>query len=352
MAKAYKRARKSLRDDRLGDYAVTQDVMDAIFGNLQTTTNKLSRSMQGFSARETQRLKLMAKNSAGGARGTLRREQQGVTKTFGTGFEGVARIALRPAKAQSEERVRNNELAARNATAAKTTLKTTMGLLSEGRADARTAADYMLNKALYARASDDEKFVAGLAAEERMARLNAELQYNTWRKQQDYLQKLEDDEVAQGNDGYRGMTVVANHMTNASSHLRAMFAADETLSVQAAVQKYAQDFGAASPEEMLVLQALASAIKTGHIYGGVAGRQAEIDAILDSMLQMYPGFRGRRKDLEKVVAAQLQHIYTSGTGAPEQGGGNILAQTLQAFPDFGLEAVSGGNAYTETYNGK
>lgn len=347
----YQRIGDRLAQDRLGDYRVTGDVYDAIFGNLRTTAKGVGSTQNAINANQVKLLKRMAATSKRQNRQLVRGTQNAITNQYGTGFGGVASQDLQGARAVGQAGTSEARAAAGTGGAMAATGRDVAAIQNRGIAATQVAADYMLNKALATRASDDVKFVEGMKHDEMMARLNAKLQYDTWEKQQKFLLAQEED-PKNIDKSYRGMTTVAERMATASSIFRAMFSGDPEMTQQEAITAYQDQYGVVSPEELIVLNALASDIKQKGIYAGSGneqpGIQREVDAIVNSMMNMYPNFRGRRDDIEKYVRATLNKIYSGDN--PQAGGPGLLSQIWQAFPDFGLEVVSGGNAFTQTYN--
>lgn len=303
-----RRSGRAMRRDRESDFRVTSGVVDAIFGNLSTTSAGLSRSMQGVNQEQVQALRALARRSAKQTRAASKGAVKDIVQSFGTGFEGVARQDLQVERATGAKARTDAATAAQAGGAVARSGLEVMSIMDKGIAEAAHAADYATAQALNYRVKNDETLVAQMTHDIQMARLQAKLDFDNWKRQQEYLQKLEE---GKSGGAYQGMTLVAEHMATASSHLRAMFAADPDANVSDIVQEYVQKYGVANEAETVVLNALAASIKQQGIFTGgqEPGRAAEVDAIMDSLLTLYPNYRGHRKELQKLIELKLRTIY-------------------------------------------
>lgn len=333
---------RALRRDRESDFRVTSGVVDAIFGNLATTANGIGQTLGASNRRQTAALRAIARRTARDQNIVMRGAVSDITNAYGAGFEGIARQDLGVAKATLVKKAQDAAAASDAGGAIARSGKDMMGILGSGIQEAKYAANYATAQALNYRAKNDEQLVAQMTHDVQMARLQAQLDFSNWKKQQEYMQNLEE---GKGGAGYQGMTLVAEHMSTASPKLRAMFAENPDANVGDVVQEYVQKYGVSNENEIQALTALASSIKAQGIYKGSGNEQPgydrEVDAVMDSLLTLYPNFRGHRKDLEKLVVARLKVLYNMSDQDAQAAAAQAVAGTTSEGVAWGRSGRAG-----------
>jgi hypothetical protein len=186
-----------------------------------------------------------------------------------------------------------------------------MDILNAGITEAKYAAKYQTAEALQYRAKEDAKLLADQANQIRMMQLQAKMEFDTWKKQQDYLQKTED--ASQG--ALQGLNVTTTTAASASADFRTWLVDDPELTADELVAKYQETNGSLGENERLVLTAVARSVKGSVNSAGktVKGYSTEDEAreVVDALLLLYPNFGGERDRILKTITSQLKAGYSA-----------------------------------------
>jgi hypothetical protein len=315
---------RMLRRDRMGDFRYATSVTDAIFGNLSTTSRGLGRQLTAENARQLAALqRLTARSSQANARAVNRTEGR-VASRYGSAIAGavqpqmgVVRGAAKGATTIVRGQAAAGGIAARGGAAA-------MDALQAGVAEAQAGAQAQLAQALSYRAKNDAQLIAEKQLALQQMRLQAQLDFQNWKKQQDYLQKLQNT-----NPDLSGMTAVASSAASAFTGLQTIFntpttdTADGSISFPNAAEaasKYIQDNGITDQNEAALIYALSAAMyqagagptTEGQLYGpghSDAERQKLIlNALMTRLAMLYPNFSKYQNELQKAIEAQVAAV--------------------------------------------
>lgn len=194
MAKGFKKLQADInasvsanKADRMGDFRFEQRGVDAIYGNLATTGKGLGKTLTKEQVRSLQAMKRIqqkalkpigpsaasVKNQYGTALGSSINQQFNVAESI----QGATKTETKAAVKAGITTAAGGKLA--------------MKTMSAGVKEAKAGADYALAAALRYRAGQD----ASLQSEQQLAldtmKLQSKLDWDMWKKQQDYQQKLD-----------------------------------------------------------------------------------------------------------------------------------------------------------------
>jgi hypothetical protein len=199
--------------------------------------------------------------------------------------------------------------------------QTILGILQAGAATAQAGAQGQLADALAYRARDD----ARLIADRQNLILQSKLEYQNWRRQQDYLKKQADEDAT---GKLTGVHQVATLAVDAAVAFRRALLDDPSKSVADLVADFAEGDPSIGQNETFVLQKLAHEIKssvdpnTGETIGGY-GRGEEAADIYRSVLQLYPDYKNTKKLKESIrsgLDAGWSSALVAANAAAEAGG--------------------------------
>lgn len=320
--------RKDLAQARMGGFKATGSALDAVYGNLATTQKGIGKTQTVANQRA---LAAVARIASRTSRASARQGVAGQNM-----FGNVVGSSADRQNASVEAAAKAGRLAiGGNAKATRTQAKgavDTLGIVKAGAKAAASGAQGQLADALAYRARQDAQVVAQM----QQARQQAQLQYQTWVKQQKYLQ---DHPANQPGQSASGMAAAARGYGDASVAMRDYLVDHPDATVAELVT-------AASPadqNEQLVYTHLAKAL-TGP--SAPQTREEEIQAVMDSMLTLYPNFQGHAGDIRKAITAQLEMLYTrqalaTTDAAANPGNPSNVSSFIQATPSVSDITQSG-----------
>lgn len=305
--------RGALKADRMAGFRQTGSALDAIYGNLATTTRGIAASQTVANARTMAALERIsgraAKRATGIARSTGKAERNAYGSVAGAaadrqshGLEAAAKASALTLKGE----VGAGKVGVKGAA-------DVLGIISAGAQEAKAGAAGQLADALAYRARQDAQVIAGM----QQARMQANLEFQNWKRQQDYLRKLEEKDAS---GKLQGVGTYADEMTRASSGMRVLLENGDYTNPDQLVTDYTTQNGQPLDDnEKAALNVLARQLMTNHVYGGQGDRQDEVDAVMRSMHVLYPSWSGQRDRIQKAVTGGLNAVYAGATAdAAEQ----------------------------------
>jgi hypothetical protein len=325
-------SRRIYAQDRMSDYGLTTDIVGSLFKSLGTTAKGRTAALTGQHARQLAAIEgLRARTSKGGER-DIDRAAGFSNRNFGSVATGMAAPLYRQAGAHLEGSRKTMRGLSRGGDVLAAGGQDIMATLTGGVKEAAQAAKYQTAEALQYRAKADAKLIADQQNQIQMAKL--EFQY--WKKQQDYLKKLEEGDTT-GKLG--GVTQVTQYAVESGVEMRQLLAENPTASVDDLINAAtAGDTGITEQERMVLRQvALAAQRSVGEDGMTKAGfsREDEAEAILDSVLLLYPDYKKVPK-LRETILAGLQ----SGWSAEQA---YTWAQAAERFVPMSWPEFQGAN---------
>ncbi len=347
----FKQAQKDIRNfrrtanaDTIGDFRAVQSQLDAIYGNLRTSTAGLSANLTRSQARELSAIdRVRARNVRAGVR-INKNAQAGAENRYGGALSGAITEALGPARAAASATRVISKGQRRGATILSEAGKLAVSTNASAAAEAQSAADYALAVALKSRFQADATTVAQMQFDLKQGRLNHQYALEEirasaatqWKYRELELDKLS---AAQADDPatYAGLTMAAASASRSYVGMQKLFntkaTAEQATFLGGAVkegqymnssqvaQVYLAAHPAASEAEATFINAVAGAMgaagagptTSGQLYGpGTSDeirQQMVIDSIMESLLAIYPSFRGKEAELraylENTAGAQF-----------------------------------------------
>lgn len=335
--------------DILGDSAASQSQLDAIYRNLGTAGAGLTRSLTSRQQREmTAMERIRGRNVRAGAR-EVRGTQREITSKYGAALGTTAATALRPAAAVASATKVGTLGQRRAATIESESGKAAMKVSTAAAAEAQSAADYAHEVALRSRYQENAQAVAQMQFELQQSKLNhqfameemrtqAALQWKYRELELDKLQGAEEDNPAQ----YAGLTLAASSASSAFTGLQSIFSEKmdngKFPNAAEAASAYLATHPANSPEEAAFVSSIANAMYSNGAGpenpGGLAGttnglygagtspelrQQMTIDAIMETLLSLYPSYRDRESEIRSYLESTGEASFTlSAAGLLEQ----------------------------------
>jgi hypothetical protein len=300
--------RKLLRQDRMAGFKATGSALDAIYGNLSTTQAGIGRSqtianqktmaalarLAGKTDRATGRIvhgsEAKAANQYGSVIGAAVDRQSGTLEAHAA----AAGMAL-------HGEVAAGKTGARGAT-------NVLAITKAGAKAAAAGAAGQLADALQYRAKNDAQIVAQME----QARMEANLQFQTWKRQQDYLKKQEEKDTR---GALGGITQATNTSATASAFMRNWLAENPGASAPEAMAAYTEKYGAveaAVPLLTLISQNVYSSVdpETGQTRAGYT-REDETHDLVSALHTLYPTFADQKKAVFRTIDSALAAGYTA-----------------------------------------
>ena len=298
--------RKLLKGERMAGFKATGSALDAVYGNLSTTQAGIGRSqtianqktmaalarLAGKTDRATGRIvrgsEAKAANQYGSVIGAAVDRQSGTLEAHAA----AASAALRGEKAAGK-------VGAKGAA-------DVLGILKAGAATAKAGAAGQLADALQYRAKNDAQIVAGM----QQARMEANLQFETWKRQQDYLKKQEEKDQA---GALGGIVQATNTSATASAFMRNFLSENPGATAPEAMAEYQKQYGvveAAVPLLTLISQNVYSSVDpaTGQTRAGYT-RENESQDLVAALHTLYPTFAQQKQAVFRTIDSALAAGY-------------------------------------------
>ena len=289
--------RQDLAQARTGGFKTTGSALDAIYANLATTQGGIGKTQTVASQRALAAVARIAGR-------TNRASARQATKGQGA-FGAVAGAAADRQNRSVEANVKAGRTAlGADLGATKTQAKgaaDVLGILQAGATAAQAGAKGQLADALAYRARQDASVVADM----QKARLDAQLQFQTWKRQQDYLKRQETKDKT-GSLG--GVSAVADTAGDAAVWFREYMQQNPGATAQAALNAYqAANYVDANAAPMLgliankVYQSVDPA--TGLTRDGYT-RVDETRDIMQAVATLYPNFGKVHDKVASVISSR------------------------------------------------
>lgn len=215
-SKAVRRAKKTLRRSREKDFSTTNDVNAAIFANLMKTSKRSARRLTRHNGRMVDKVMAGKESLERSGRKSVRRFRSDAQGGMLGGAEevmaGQVKTAARAGNVQAKGQAK----------AAKTIDRSAQGLIDifkSGAREANASAKALTADALNQRAQADATTVAQMIHDERMVKLQAELQAEQARKEFERQKKLfgleEKAAQAEIGNGFQAMKPAVTVFSNA-----------------------------------------------------------------------------------------------------------------------------------------
>lgn len=349
--------RKVLNRARNAEFRTSADILNNISSSAMTTLTGTARQLTAEQQRQLAALQRLRSNAGRAQRRIVGRAESQVANLYGAAGAGYAA----PAVDVLQARARGSQTALRGVQRAGGVLgranAAAMGTVGAGLQEAKSAAEYALAEAKLYRARNDAALIAQQQLSLDQVRLQAQLDFQMWKKQQDYMLKLEEK-----NTDLSGMTAVASAGANAFTGLRAIYntfydaqgnkytlseleqkedglyvrGTDTKVNLPNASQAAAQyitDNGIFDENQRLVIGAVASAMyqagigKGPGLYGDTNTEQLVLNAVQQQMALLYPNYSKHSDDIAKLITQQVMATNSaaaaSASGRGDQGRGPI-----------------------------
>lgn len=339
-----------LKEARLGGFQSTTSLIDSIGGNLATNVAAMGSTMTRQNARQLRALAAVADRTAAGNARDVHGGQRTAQNLFGGAITGL----IAPTVEQTAGHSKASRIAlAGAARAGVTTAKganTILGIMQAGVAEANAGAAAQTADALAYRAKNDAQVIA----QQQQMVLQSKLDFQNWRRQQDYLKKLETKQPP-GSEA-AGVATVAELTVSAAVTMRQYLATHPDATVDDLVgQVTAGDASlAGNAGALTVLSELARQAKssvdpnTGQTIPGYS-RANEAEDIFNSILLLYPNYK-KVDQLKATIKAGLDAGWSaaqvaaaaSATASASGGTGSVFSSPYgpdNAYGQYGRMAV-------------
>ncbi len=306
--------RKVYAQDRMSDFKYTSNVVDAALKNLMSAGGKLRGGLTAQQAKQMTALETMRARNQAAQGGAVDRIGNTVSRLYGSATAGAITPEIRRAEGLAEGSIITQAGTVRAGEQVQKGGSQVMDILMGGVAEAGAAAKYQTAEALKYRAQEDAKLIAEQQFALKQARLDAQLQFATWKKQQDYLAKQEEEAAG----GMAGLKQVVNSATEAASWMRTYRAENPDKTVQDLVTDYQTEFGNLGEGETQFLMQVARMVKQSTDDDGMTvhgyTRADEANDLQSVIRTLYPNFRPAK--LGDALSAGLDKSYgTAGTSS-------------------------------------
>jgi hypothetical protein len=340
--------RKDLAQARMAGFHTTSDALASIYGNLATTQHGIARSQTVANQRVTDALARLSGKTNRATGRLISGEKAAAANQYGAvaaaGQDKSSGTLEAHGKAAGLTLAGEGKAGAVGVKGATSVLD----IIKAGAATARAGAKGQLADALAYRAQNDAQIVAGM----QQARMTAQLQFQTWKKQQDYLAKQQAKDTTGTLSGVR---TVADTAGDASVWLREWFAdpanAGKTAAdaIGAYTGSHYLDPNAQPMLGMLANSVAASVDENGQTKAGYT-RADETKDVMQAVHTLYPNFAKVKDTVAKVISSRWD-AYDSQKAAdalnpPSDHPAEDAALADHAALEQGLTPVGGG-IYTD-----
>jgi hypothetical protein len=334
--------RKDLAQARMAGFHTTSDALASIYGNLATTQHGIARSQTVANRRVTDALARLSGKTNRATGRLISGEKAAAANQYGAvaaaGQDKASGTLEAHGKAAGLTLAGEGKAGAVGVKGAASVLD----IIKAGAATARAGAKGQLADALAYRAQNDAQVVAGL----QQARLTAQLQFQTWKKQQDYLAKQQAKDTTGALGGVR---TVADTAGDASVWLREWFAANPGQNAAAAIGAYTSshylDPNAQPMLGMLANSVAASVDENGQTKAGYT-RADETKDVMQAVHTLYPNFAKVKDTVAKVISSRWDSYDADAAAKAAEDAANKGADGRYVAPGSG--SVSEGSTTSPT----
>jgi hypothetical protein len=337
--------RQMLAATREKGFRTTGSALDAIYGNLATTSKGIAASQTVANARTAAALERISGRTDRRVSGIARRAGAQERNLFGAVAgaaadrqTGVLEAAVSASKATLKGERQAGAVGIRGAA-------DVVGIIQAGAKEARAGAAGQLADALQYRAKQD----ASIVAEMQKARLDANLQFQTWKRQQQYLAK---QEAADKTGSLGGVVTVTQTATEAATWMRKQMAANPGWNAMQLAEAYSASFPSdpnAAPMLTLLAQRVWHSVSNGQTIDGYT-REDEAHDIQQAVHTLYPNFGKHRDDINRTITQGLRAGYAdvAATAAEE-----VAASTpsLHGWDQAGVDQAASAKALQSNGDG-
>lgn len=355
-------SRGAYKQSRMQGFKITNDINDAIFGNLKTTMRGIGSELTSSNARQLKSLQQLARRSATSQKRTISKAQGTAANLYGIAGVAGAKPTLDAARAVAKGSKVQLAGAQRAGKTLANSQATVMGIMNAGVKEAQAGATAQTADALAYRAKEDAKLIAASQLELQKMRLQSQLDLETYKK------KLALDENASGSSG---VTQVASFAVQAFPALREAFndPANEGKTTQEIAAEYISKTGIQDANAISLINSLASSMAVAGAGpqnpGSIAPSEVQsfvTNQLTDTLNTLYPNYAKHSKDVEKMLKAQLS-VYAAGAveqqmaASPDdpfnnsdEGGGSLINTWAAWLPETIMELATIGSYKSQTYD--
>jgi hypothetical protein len=331
-----------LKEARVGGFSATTDLIGGIYGNLGTGVAGVGSQMTLQNARQLRALAAVADRTVQGNSRDVRGGVRTAQNLFGGAVTGLAAPEFARAAGHSKAAKIALAGAARAGVTTAQGANTVLGIMQAGVAEAQAGAVAQTADALKYRAKNDAQIIA---AQQNMI-LQSKLDFQNWKRQQDYLKKQEQDPSGQA----VGVSQVTDLATSGAVKMRQYLVdhpdatVDELVGLVTAGDTALQN----NPNVSGVLSELARQVKQSVGSDGTTSdgysRADEATDIYNSVLLLYPNYKNVKQLRETIKAgldagwsaAQVAAVAAQAADTTPAGVGNPLGTGYQVGPGRGL----------------
>ena len=189
--KSIKQTSKRLRNKRKSDFRATNDINDAVFGNLLKSVKGTKKSLTKSQTRNLHKLDKLEQNLQAAGKRTERNIGRHEAKmgSFGGMLSGVYSKQRAAAGAATKSGVNMAKAGQKQGSDIAQVGQDVIGIAKQGVREAQAGADYMASQGDNLRRSEDIKFVAQMRHDEEMAKLQAKLAEEAAIRQSELMKK-------------------------------------------------------------------------------------------------------------------------------------------------------------------
>jgi len=345
-----------MRQARMSGFASTTDLIESIMGNAAGGVAGASARLTRQNSRQLQALAALGDRAAAGNARTVNGGRREAADMFGSAVTGLTAPEFGRAAGHSKASQIALAGAARGAVTSARGGGQAMGIMEQGVAAAAAGAQAQTADALLYRAKND----AQLIAQQQSMILQSKLDFQNWKRQQDYLKKLE---AADTTGTKQGLATVQGVLTSGAVTMRQYLVDNPDATVDDLVKQVtAGDSSLAGDQAaQAALSALARQVQASVGSGGTTNagytRDDEAQDILESILLLYPNYKGDQGALLKTIRSQLDAGWSAAQveAASVATGGGVAPQpgedpkTAAGVPT-GAEGARGYNYLGQQYD--
>lgn len=310
MANAMKKARAGikaseilLRQSRMQGYKQTNNVIDAVYGNLGTSLNGLGRQLTGAQSRQLSALKQLAQRTNKANTRQANRVMSTVANRYGSAIGGGTDFSGVQAQGKAGKTILSGEVKAgktvgRGNTAAQS-------IAESGAAQAQAGAKYAASEALAYRAKNDAQLIAQQRFDLQKMRLQNQLDLQNYRKKLQMQQ--------QGDSSLHGASQLTQSATDQAIWFRQYFGSHEGATASQAFVEYMQAFpDTQNPDGSYTAQGtMAQRIATAEygLQGSDVTRAQEVDQITNALQGLYPHFNKVQDTISQTIRAGISNYW-------------------------------------------
>jgi len=307
-----------MRQARMAGFSSTTDLIDSIMGNAAGGVAGASAKLTRQNSRQLTALAALADRTRAGNARAVNGGQREAANLFGGAVAGLTAPEFGRAAGHSKAAQIALTGAARGAVTSARGGGLAMGIMAQGVEAAAAGAQAQTADALLYRAKNDAQIIA----DRQNMMLQAQLDFQNWKRQQDYLKKQEEGDKT---GAWQGVSQVADTAVTASIAMQKELADNPDATVDDLIDAATAGNRVLAADEgaQQYLAQLASSLKSAPDTGTYA---PTVDAIVDATLLLYPNFKNVKR-LRETIDAGIRAGWNAETAkhAADQlaGGGDV-----------------------------